>query len=557
MAALLPVFGARAATPIQHVIMIMQENRAFDNYFGTFPGANGIPQGTCVPLDPAHPKQGCVVPFHDQHDVNAGGPHGAANARADLDDGINTTKLDGFVNQQTVFTLKSCNGNDQPALKPTNCKAFVPGAERHDVMGYHTADELPNYWAYAQHFVLQDSLFEGVRGYSLGSHLDLVSEWAAACSNPAVITTCKSNPDGGKSSKGVRYPWTNLFEMMDINGVSWKYYLGEGTEPDCDDGEMTCAPQIQANGVLSLWNPPPGFSWVASQGQSYLQQHNPSLDRLLVDIKGGTLAQVSWVVPAAPYSEHPATGVTAGMEYVTSIVNAVMQSPYWANTAIFIAWDDWGGFYDHVIPPNVDRNNGPTPIQGFGLRVPGMLVSAYAKAGSIDHSVLSFDSYAVLIEDLFMNGSRLDPAQYPPQDSRPTIRDELTSVTFPDGNTAPIGLLINEFDFGQKPLPPLVLSTHIPTEIFIDCGSTDPNNPQTCVAGPVKIYWHAVNGAEVPGPFTYQVLRDGQAINTCRSTKTVCVDTQAGSGVHYYRVYSIDSDNVSSPPSAAAEADEP
>ena len=301
----------------------------------------------------------------------------------------------------------------------------------------------------------------------------------------------------------------------------------------------------------------PGFTYIQQQGAAYLQAHNPDLDQFLVDIKNGTLPQVSWVVPAGTFSEHPTFGVTAGMEYVTSLVNAVMQSPYWQNTAIFITWDDWGGFYDHVPPPNVDMNKTATPIQGYGLRVPGLLVSAYAKPGYIDHGVLSFDAYATLIEDLFASSSRLDPVAMGQPDNRPDVRDALTSVTFPDGSTAPIAKLINEFNFSQTPIPPLVLSTHIPTGIKIACGSTDVNNPQNCVGNDVTISWDAVASGGVKGPFTYAVLRDGATKPVCTSATAKCKDKNVPSGAHFYSAYSIASTNVQSPPSATAEADIP
>ncbi len=561
--AVLAISPARATstTPIQHVVIIMQENRSFDNYFGTYPGANGFPKGTCVPLDPANPKQGCVHPFYDPHDVNSGARHLASDAMADLDDGITTAKLDGFVHQQTITAQKGCGSlYAQQGVKPpgTGCGGFVPGIDRHDVMGYHTSHDIPNYWAYAQHFVLQDAMFESVRGFSQASHLGITSEWSAVCGNPANVGTCVTSPTGvAKKGVAAPYPWVNLFQLMDVNGVSWKYYLGSGTELDCEDLEMTCAPQIPTGGVFRFWNPVGGYGYIAAQGPQYLAQHTPALDNFLLDLANGTLPQVAWLVPAQAYSEHPTSGVTAGMEYVTSIVNAIMQSPYWANTAIFIAWDDWGGFYDNAIPPIVDRNDTTTPIQGYGLRVPGLLVSAYARAGMIDHGVMSFDAYATFIEDLFMNSARLDPVQLGEPDSRPTIRDALTTVTYPDGSTAPIGKLINEFDFTQTPLPPLVLSTHIPVGITIACGSKDKNNPQTCGTNNVTISWDSVAGGQVPGPFTYRVLRDGTQVGACITSNTHCVDNKVASGRHYYKAFSVDENNVASPTSAASEADVP
>ena len=233
-----------------------------------------------------------------------------------------------------------------------------------------------------------------------------------------------------------------------------------------------------------------------------------------------------------------------------------MQSPYWQSTAIFISWDDWGGFYDHVVPPILDyaKYKKGMIVQGLGLRVPGLLISPYAKPGLIDHQVLSFDSYAVLIEQLFMNGAHLDPVAMGQPDNRPTIRDALTTGTYPDGSTAQLGQLIDEFDFTQTPLPPLLLSTHIPTGITATCGSKDKSG-QDCTQTSVVVKWVPVTGAQVPGPFTYTLLRDGAPI--CTTTTASCTDRTAATGAHFYTVYSIDPSSVASPPSAAAEADLP
>ena len=532
--------------PIKHVIVIMQENRSFDQYFGTFPGADGIPPDTCVPLDPHNPGLGCVKPFHDPHDGNAGGPHGPDSARADLNDGIKTTRMDGFIYEQL-------HANTKCASNAPNCAGFKGGVERHDAVGYHTQEEIPNYWAYAEHFVLQDRLFEGMRSWSWPSHLELTSEWVATCTDHSKASTCTTNPNGGDPHPDLKLPWSNLFQLLDVKGVSWKYYLGVGGEPDCEDDEMTCDPQIQTFGVASIWNPAPYFAWVQAKGPTYLKYHNPRVEQLLFDLRNGKLPKVSWVVPAEPYSEHAPAGVTRGMEYVTSMVNAVMQSRYWKDTAIFISWDDWGGFYDHVPPPNVDRNDTDTPIQGFGLRVPGIMISAYAKAGTIDHTVLSFDAYARFIEDLFMNGARLDPKALGNPDKRPDIRDALTHVRFPDGRVEPIGDLMDEFDFKQTPLQPLVLSTHIPTAITATCG---PTSSQHCTQPTVTVSWASVADKRVPGPFVYHVTRNNVDLPQCTGTATSCTDTP-GSGVYLYRAYSVDSKGIRSPLSAAAEADEP
>lgn len=533
-------------TPIQHVIFIMQENRSFDSYFGTFPGANGLPDGVCVPIDPANPEGGCVAPFHDVHEYNAAGPHFSYSQQADLDDGITTEKMDGFVQQQILGLKKSCGGR--------SCAAAQDGTARHDVMGYHTADDIPNYWAYAQHFVLQDALFDPVRGASGVTHKQMTSEWSARCKNDADVGTCVTDANPEQIKANTQYPWVNLFQLMDVQGVSWKYYLGVGEEPDCDDGEMTCPPAPQNPEVPSIWNPAPYFSWVKKQGGDYLTAHNPPADQFLVDLAKGQLPQVSWIVPTVFVSEHaPATGTTAGMEYVTSLVNAVMQSPYWQNTAIFIAWDEFGGFYDHVAPPNVDRNDTDTPIEGYGLRVPGLLISPWAKPGYIDHAPLSFDQYATFIEDIFMDGARLDPVALGEPDARPDIRDEMTQVTFPDGRAVPLGNLLDEFDFTQTPISPLILSTHIPTAIGVLCRKTGRDYGETCTRTRVTVTWNSLNYAEVSQPFVYHVTRDGFELPGCTGAATSCVD-KPGPGSHLYRVYSVDANGVASPLSPAAEA---
>ena len=152
---------------------------------------------------------------------------------------------------------------------------------------------------------------------------------------------------------------------------------------------------------------------------------------------------MSWIDPNGTVSEHPPALVSAGQTYVTGLVNAIMNSPDWNSTAIFLAWDDWGGFYDHVVPPVVDR-------AGFGLRVPGIVISPYAKQGYIDHQILSFDAYTKFIEDDFLNSARLDPATDGRPDPRPDVREDNPIL----GNVA------NDFNFNQTPRPPLILPVH-------------------------------------------------------------------------------------------------
>ena len=142
---------------------------------------------------------------------------------------------------------------------------------------------------------------------------------------------------------------------------------------------------------------------------------------------------MAWLTPGNRYSEHPPGRISAGQAYVTGVINAVMRSPYWDSTAIFLSWDDWGGFYDHVAPPNVN-------FFGYGLRVPGLVISAYARKGYIDHQTLSHDAYVKFIEDDFLGGQRLDPKT----DGRPDPRETVAE------NAPQLGDLRNDFDFAQS-----------------------------------------------------------------------------------------------------------
>jgi phospholipase C len=144
-------------------------------------------------------------------------------------------------------------------------------------------------------------------------------------------------------------------------------------------------------------------------------------------------------------SEHPPALVTAGQTYVTGLIDAIMRSRDWDSTAIFLSWDDWGGFYDHVVPPRVDQN-------GYGLRVPGLVISPYARKGYIDHQVLSSDAYLKFIEDDFLGGERLDPRTDGRPDRRPDVREDASIL----------GDLQNDFDFDQRPRPALILPLHPP-----------------------------------------------------------------------------------------------
>ncbi|MHB1550641.1 MAG: alkaline phosphatase family protein [Vulcanimicrobiaceae bacterium] len=458
---------------IRHVVIVMQENRSFDSYFGTYPGADGLPRDArghftvCIP----DPRAGsCQRPYHDRSNDNAGGQHLAQQSTEDVDGG----KMDGFV-RAAEASERGCMWyyND-----PKCAKAAVP-----DVMGYHDGRDIPNYWAYAKNFVLQDHMFEPVRSWSLPAHYYEVSAWSAACPVPSPLPnldaifnvnpmscrndfaialapkSAKSGPAGRKSTgpeDEVRnsasmvhvVAWTDLTYLLAKRGVSWRYYVANETSTGCKtlaQVEACMNAQTNLRTTPYIWNPLLTATDVREDRQIGNIQ---TIDHFYAAARAGTLPAVSWVTPGGLESEHPPALVSVGQTHVTRVINAIMSGPDWKSTAIFLAWDDWGGFYDHVPPPRVD-------INGYGIRVPAMVISPYARRGYIDHQTLSFDAYLRFIEDDFLNGERIDPKTDGRPDRRPDVRE----------NMPQLGNLVRDFNFNQKPLPPMLLPLHPKTDL--------------------------------------------------------------------------------------------
>ena len=394
-----PAPGLTGIHKIRHVIVIMMENRSFDSFFGTYPGADGFPARICVP-DPG--TGGCIKPFADHQDSNRDHPHDLAAFSADVNGG----KMDGFV-----------------AQAQRQCASCARG-----VMGYHDRTDIPNYWAYAHNFVLDDHMFEPNRGLSLPAHLYEFSAWSAECTHPKNPMSCKSalrNLGIPSAAHPTPYGWTDVTWLLHRAGVHWSTYLDHGV-----------VSSTNPKGVLHIWDTLAGFVDVHKDHQL------PSIRPLRVffrQARAGTLTAVSWIQPDAADSSHAPALVSTGQAFDTRIINAVMRSPDWKSSAIFLAWDDWGGFYDQVVPPRIDSS-------GYGLRVPALVISPYARHGFVDSQRLSFDAYLKFIENDFLGGQRLNPATDGRPDSRPKVRENLS-----------VQNLLKDFNFNQAPRPPLIL----------------------------------------------------------------------------------------------------
>src|SRR5579864_1137797 len=429
---------------IRHIVIIMQENRSFDSYFGTYPGADGIPglagHPGKVPCLPDPHSRHCQRPYHDASARNAGGPHGHDSALADIARG----RMNGFIRQAEVGKAQACKAHfDSPY-----CSRHP---KRPDVMGYHDRREIPTYWNYASHFVLQDHMFQSDASWSMPQHLYMVSGWSAKCTRKADPMSCRpavqdpgSPPGEPQNRTGYipDYTWTDLTYLLHKYGVSWGYYVQKGRRPDCANNAMFCAPVPQNSHTPGIWNPLPWFDTVR---QDHQMRNIAPLQSFFTALSNNTLPAVSWIVPGDKDSDHPPAQITTGQAYVTGLINSIMRSKAWDSTAIFLCWDDWGGFYDHVKPPIVDG-------QGHGLRVPGLVISPYAKHGYVDHQILSQDAYLKFIEDDFLHGQRIDPRTDGRPDPRPDVRE----------NAKILGNLANDFDFDQKPRPPIILPLNPP-----------------------------------------------------------------------------------------------
>jgi phospholipase C len=386
----------RPNTPIEHFIVLMQENHSFDNYFGTYPGADGIPPGTCMPVDPADPSSGCVRPFHiGDKDVEMADPdHSSRTHQAQYNDG----RMDGF-----VHALNQRNQDGRLA------------------MGYYDGRDLPYYWNAADEYVLFDRFFTSAARGSFTNHVYWVS---AAGGHGEDSTTAEGLGD-----------LPTIFDSLQESGISWKFYV-QNYNPEITYRTVDDYPGNRASQVV--WVPLLNYPRYIDDPELF--SHIVSLDEYFDDLQRGTLPAVAYMVPSGP-SEHPPQSPSPGQTFVRTLINELMRSDAWESSAFLWTYDDWGGWYDHVPPPQVDE-------AGYGFRVPALLVSPYARRGYIDSTVLDFTSILRFVEDNW----NLEP------------------LTERDANANSIA---SAFDFAQEPRDP-----HF---IGVERGENEKNEPSRAV----------------------------------------------------------------------------
>ncbi len=397
-------FSSEQTQKIQHLIFIVQENHSFDNYFGTFPGANGIVAGTSLPLETNDTTLGYVQSYHlnPTTPVSIVGdelPPGVSDPD-DLPMQATDSTSPYHLTDQSTDNLSHAAAVAREAWDNGKMDGFVQAEGNTLTMGYYNGSDIPYYWDYAKQYVLDDSFFSSEMGPSLPNHLYIasgtdgpVNSTASWVSNGDVTENPpKTDLPGGDflvDWPGVSLSWATLAQELTAANVTWNWY----------DGNVDPL-------AATFWDPLPLFSYF-QDNPDQLTAHVKNTQVFVDDVNNGSLPAVSWIMPGAwqpptmpavfagqSVSEHPPARPDCGMDYVSYLINQVMASPYWQSTAIVLTWDDYGGFYDHVAPPQIDSS-------GLGFRVPTIVISPWAKHGYIDHTQYEFSSMLALAEHTF------------------------------------------------------------------------------------------------------------------------------------------------------------
>ncbi len=334
----------------------MQENRAFDNYFWTFPGAEGT-----IATNPnfcnSYGGGPCIKPTYSNSPTTTGDlPHDYTASQTVYDNG----KMDGFLTAS----------KDNP-----------------DSMWYYNASTIPNIWSFAQHFTLADQFFSSVKSYSQPNHWYMI-----AATSPEVsifqgtgqeYSNCVQNGMLTMSTCDYINQANQIqteADLLSTHDVSWTYY----DQPLVS----SLSAAIFDKSAFDYWSP------LQAKNNSYSSyaQHFQWRGQIISDLESNNLASVSWVIPAGSISDHPPANNQVGMYWVTDVIDAVENSPYWSSTLVVLTWDDYGGFFDVVPPPF-------QPQYGLGFRAPAIFISPYAASGYVDHTLYSFASTLKFIEN--------------------------------------------------------------------------------------------------------------------------------------------------------------
>jgi phospholipase C len=399
-----PVTPVTPKAKIGHVIVLFQENRSFNVLFAGFPGALTAMSGPCATHFPDGTaatwcKAGTNVHLQQITLESTGKPAAGTDLQHDhaaYELEYHGGKMDGF----DLVTLGTGGGQGNAKLYP---------------YAYVERSEVKPYWDLASSYALADHMFSTATTDSFVAHQQIVAGTTQLNSHESVVDTPSAFPWGCDASPGTAtsiittsgkvitnggpfpcFAYKSMADVLDAAKVSWKYYV-------YGDPFTSSGPDTDFSG--SVWN---GFDPIAKvrcahfnapdrctgTGADWKTHISEPAGNVLGDIAKGTLPQMSWVIPGLLCSDHPASGDDKGPSWIAQVVNAVGKSKYWNDTAILILWDDWGGFYDNVAPPQ-------TSYTSLGMRVPLIIVSPYAKSGFVSHTQYDFGSVLKFVEQTF------------------------------------------------------------------------------------------------------------------------------------------------------------
>jgi phospholipase C len=358
---------------IKHVVIMVQENRSFDNLFATFPGADGTKKGKN--------SFGHTVKLKESSLYS---PKLFANSHAAFVTEYDKGKMDGW---NLVYV---------DSIPCPKC-----------AYEYVNPNQIKPYWTMATQYVLADHMFPSETSGSFTAHQDLIRGSSALNSQESMFDFPTHGPWGCDAPAGTTvplltsqnqwiqdgpFPCTNQFpsskgyetlrDLLDAKSVSWKYYT----------------PALFQGGLAGAYWDAFDVIWPVRNGPEWTANISSPETNVFTDIKNGNLASVSWVIPDGQNSDHTGFGSKdTGPSWVAQVVNAIGESQYWDTTAIILVWDDWGGWYDHVAPPQLD-------YAGLGFRVPMIVVSPYAKQNYVSHTHYEFGSVIKFVEDVWNLG---------------------------------------------------------------------------------------------------------------------------------------------------------
>lgn len=432
---------AQGMNQIQHIIFLVRENRSFDHYFGLFPGADGTSTATI--------SNGQTISLGHATDAT---PQDLCHTTQCAEIGIDGGKMDGF-------------------------DLLLGGNKNNDFIAFTQMwqQDIPNYWKYAQTFVLGDHMFSSEHSDSFPNHLYTVGatsdgvvaiplppltnsseNYSWGCDAPPDVTVAQVDDEDNIDAVFPCFDFPVLPQSLSSIGVSWKYYAVPEDTTGYTFSTLDAIDPIR-NGPL--WS------------------SNVVADTTFInDAATGNLPAVAWLTTGRHMTEHPPESVCSGENWTVNALNAVMQGPDWNSTVIFVMWDDFGGFFDHVPPPTEDS-------YGLGERVPFLIISPFAKAGYISSTQYEASSILKFVEERF---------GLPPLTQRDANANDTT----------------DSFNFSQSPLPPLILTPRtcpVPAAATVDFGKWFPLNSTSPAYGLVLSNWGTtpmtVKSATVTGDF--------------------------------------------------------